>query len=91
MTNHQEEALYELLAESDITKHASEETMRLLRQPYPLVPNTDKGFGIAADRFAELMDYELGTDEGDIVRRALEHKRWALQEHFHNLYNWDII
>lgn len=89
--NHQEEALHELLAESDITKNASEETMRLLREPYPLVRNTDAGFAIATERFHELMDYELGTDEGDIVRRALEHKRWALQEHFRNLYKWDII
>lgn len=89
--NHNLQALHDLLAENDIREHASEETIRLIRQPFPLVENTDEGFGVASDRFAELMDYELGTDEGEIVRKALEHKRWALQEHFSNLYDWNIV
>ena len=91
--NHQELQLNELLAEhgEEIAKHASEETLQLLRKPYPLVENTDEGFGFVSERFAYLMDYELGTDEGDLVRRALEHKRWALQEHFRNLYDWEIV
>lgn len=91
--NYQEEQLHELLAENgdEIAKNASEETLRLLRQPYPLVENTDKDFGVVADRFAYLMDYELGTDEGELISRALQHKRWALQEHFRNLYGWEIV
>lgn len=90
--NYQEETLHELLAENgdEIAKHASEETLQLLRKPYPLVENTDDGFRFVSERFAYLMDYELGTDEGELVSRALQHKRWALQEHFRNLYDWEI-
>lgn len=91
--NHQEEALHELLAEhgEEIAKHASEETIRLLHKPYPSVENTGGGFDFVSDLFAYLTDYELGTDEGELVSRALQHKRWALQEHFANLYNWEIV
>lgn len=88
--NYQELQLNELLANADLVKQASKESLRLLTQSYPKVPNTDKGFGIATARFEELMDHDNGTDDGELVHQALQHKRWALQEHFSNLYGWDI-
>jgi hypothetical protein len=70
---------------------ASEETRYILKKPPLEYANTDAGFGCATRDFEFLMDYALGTDEGEVINNALDWKRWELQAYYKKLHNWDIV
>ena len=83
-----------LRSSSKLTKeelaNATPETRRVLALKPVIYPNTDRGFGKAEDDFAFLMDYALGTDEGQVINNALDWKRWELSEYYEKKYGWDI-
>ena len=70
---------------------ASPETRALLLAPIVVRPNTDKGFLAAEQDFESLMDYALGTDEGETINNALDWKRWELQDFYKKKYGWDNL
>lgn len=82
-------------SDSKLTKaelrFASEETRYILLKPPLEYANTLAGFECAERDFAFLMDYALGTDEGEVVNNALDWKRWELQAYYKKLHNWDIV
>jgi hypothetical protein len=70
---------------------ASPETREVLARKPVLYPNTDAGFAKAEQDFAFLMDYALGTDEGEVINNALDWKRWELKEFYKKKYGWDNL
>ena len=69
---------------------ASPKTQRVLKKPPVAYQNTDKGYAKACEDFAFLMDYALGTDEGEVSNNALDWKRWELKAYYETRYGWDI-
>lgn len=69
---------------------ASEETKRVLKSPPVAYENTNKGYEKACEDFAFLMDYALGTDEGEVINNALDWKRWELKEYYQKKHGWEV-
>ena len=79
-----------MLNSPEVIKNASNETLEILYQPFVNVANTDAGYELAQETFREVMEHDLGTDEGEAVHLALEQKRWSIQYHFQSLYGWSL-
>lgn len=78
------------LTKEELAK-ASPQTQVILKRPPVAYENSDKNFGKASEDFAELMEYALGTDEGEVINNALDWKRWELQAYYKKKHNWDIV
>lgn len=82
-------------ASSKLTKAelalASPVTRAILLAPIVVRPNTNAGHQRALEDFSELMDYALGTDEGETINNALDWKRWELSDFYKNKYGWTEI
>lgn len=69
---------------------ASPRTQEVLRMPFVAYEDTNRGYQRACEDFEFLMDYALGTDEGEVVNNALDWKRWELQEYYKKKHGWDV-
>lgn len=70
---------------------ASLETQEVLARIPVDYGNDDKGYNKACEDFAYIMDYALGTDEGETINNALDWKRWELKAYYKKKYGWDVV
>lgn len=73
-----------------VLETATAETRRVLALRPVAYENTNKGYEKACEDFAFLMDYALGTDEGEAINNALDWKRWELKEYYEKKHGWDV-
>ena len=70
---------------------ASPETREVLARIPVAYPDTNAGFAKAEEDFAFLMEYALGTDEGEVINNALDWKRWELKEYYEKKHGWNNL